>query len=113
MESWGAGGGSCAPAMEPRLPGAPRFSTKALSDETLKALSFWKPEVCENKEREQREPFTAARLTCEHFFSLWFIPDTLFLIFIPGGKKIASHFENTNIYFLSSMYTLSFLPLSP
>lgn len=50
-------------------PGASGFITNAFLDKTLEALSFWKPEVCENKEREQWEPFTAACLTREHFFS--------------------------------------------
>lgn len=36
------------------------YHKHSLLDKTLKALSFWKPEVCENKKREQREPFTAA-----------------------------------------------------
>lgn len=36
------------------------YHKRSLLDKTLKALSFWKPEVCENKKREQREPFTAA-----------------------------------------------------
>ena len=38
---------------------------RSLLDKTLKSLSFWKPEVCENKEREQGEPFTAACLSRE------------------------------------------------
>lgn len=35
----------------------------SLSDKTLKALSLWKPEVCENKERERGSPPRAACLT--------------------------------------------------
>lgn len=47
----------CALSTEPHCRGAPHLITNALSlrDKTLKALSFWQPEVCENREREQQE----------------------------------------------------------
>lgn len=52
------------------------YHKRSLFRKTLKAFSFWKPEVCENKDREQQEPFMAA--VCEQppgrplnaFFSL-------------------------------------------
>lgn len=63
-------------------------------DKTLKALSLWKPEVCENKERERGSPSRAACLTLgaasvkapQRTVSPRPRPDTLFPILIPGVK---------------------------
>lgn len=86
------------------------YHKRSLFHKTLKALSFWKPEVCENKEREQQEPFMAA--VCEPppgrplhaFFSLVNTGHTV-LTFDSWGKMF--HTLKTQIFIFFPQYICS------